>query len=114
MSKLSQHPDQPFASRGRPLARPRTFGAGYLFGVPVGDLGWFATLLMSLASGFVGFFAATFLGIASILIYNTAGHHTADFAWSYRRIGLPVGVAIAVLALGYLGSLWARRQLRRA
>ena len=90
--------------------RPAT---GYLFGVPVGDLGWFATLLLSLASGFAVFFAATFVGIMSILVYNTFGHHAVDFAISYRRIGLPLGLVVAVLALAYLASLWVRRQIRR-
>ena len=93
---------------------PRTFGAGYLFGVPVGDLGWFASLLMSVAVGFAAFFAATFCAIMGILFYNTATHHAVDFALTYRRVGLPVGVAVLVAALGYLGMLWVRRQLRRA
>lgn len=110
MSKLSQIPAEP----RRSPQQPRAFGAGYLFGVPVGDLGWFASLLMGFATGFAAFFAATFLGIMGILIYNTAGHHTIDFAISYRRIGLPIGLLVAVLALSYLGAMWARRQLRRA
>jgi len=93
---------------------PRTVGAGYLFGVPVGDLGWFASLLMGLASGFAAFFAATFLSIISILVYNTSTHHAVDFAVSYRLIGLPVGLLVLVVALVYLGSLWVKRILRRA
>jgi len=92
---------------------PRTVGAGYLFGVPVGDLGWFASLLMGLASGFAAFFAATFVGIISILVYNTSTHHAVDFAVSYRLIGLPVGLFVLVVALAYLGSLWVKRILRR-
>lgn len=104
MSNLSQNPARP----------PRAFGAGFLFGVPVGDLGWFSTLLMGLASGFAAFFAATFFAIMGILFYNTAGHHAVDFAVSYRRIGLPIGLLVAVLSLAYLGSLWIRRILRRA
>jgi len=135
MSKLSQNPAQPLrnsnqtaenSSRstestsrsgqqgGGTPSQPRAFGAGFLFGVPIGDLGWFSTLLMGLASGFAAFFAATFFGIMGILLYNTAGHHTVDFAISYRRIGLPIGITVAVLALAFLGSLWIRRQLRRA
>ena len=102
MSKLSQAPAQPLRS------------PGVLFGVPVGDLGWFATLIMGLATGFAAFFAATFCGIMGILFYNSAGHHTVDFALSYRRIGLPIGLVVAILTLSYLGSLWIRRQLRRA
>jgi len=92
----------------------RVSGKGTLFGVPLGDLGWFASLLMGTALGFAAFFAATFVGIMGILIYNTAMHGSADFAWSYRRVGLPVGVVVMTLALGYLGTLWTRRQLRRS
>jgi hypothetical protein len=93
---------------------PRTTGAGYLFGVPLGDLGWFTSLLMSLALGMAAFFASTFCAIFAVLFYNTATHHAVDFALTYKRVGLPVGVLVLVVALAYLGTLWVRRQLRRA
>ncbi len=96
-----------------PPATPRTIGGGYLFGVPLGDLGWFATLLMSVASGFLAFFLATFLGIVSLLFANTVMHRTLDYAISYRLIGLPAGVLVLAVALVYLGSLWVKRMLRR-
>lgn len=96
-----------------PDTGPRTLGAGYLFGVPVKDMGIFATLLMGFASGFLAFFASTFLGIISILFYNSTGHHTVDYAYSYTRVGLPVGLLCGVVALGYMGMLWVRRQARR-
>jgi hypothetical protein len=83
-----------------------------LFGVPMGELGLFASLLMGAAAGFAAFFAATFVGIVGILAYNSSGH-TADYAYSYLRLGLPVGVLVLVAAMGYLGTLWVRRQLRR-
>jgi hypothetical protein len=89
-------------------------GPGYLFGIPLGDLGWFTSLLMSFALGFAAFFAATFFAIFGVLIYNTATHHAVDFALTYKRVGLPVGLLVLVLALGYLGTLWVRRQLRRS
>jgi hypothetical protein len=92
----------------------RTVGAGYLFGVPLGDLGWFSSLLMSFAMGFAAFFAATFCAIIGILFYNTATHHAVDFALTYRRVGLPAGLLVLAVTLGYLGTLWLRRQLRRA
>jgi len=91
----------------------RASGPGTLFGVPVGDLGWFASLLMGTATGFAAFFAATFLGIFGILIYNTAAHGNVDFSYSYLRVGLPVGLVVLVVALGYLGTLWVRRITRR-
>jgi hypothetical protein len=93
---------------------PRTIGSGYLFGVPVGDLGWFTSLVMSVALGFLAFFAATFCAIVSILFYNTATHRAVDFALTYKRVGFPVGVLILVVSLGYLGTLWTRRQFRKA
>ena len=49
----------------------RVAGPGTLFGVPIGDLGWFASLLMGTATGFAAFFAGTFLGIVGIMIYNS-------------------------------------------
>jgi hypothetical protein len=87
---------------------------GTLFGVPLGDLGWFTSLLMGVASGFAAFFAATFCGIVAILIYNTVTHGNVDYALSYRAIGLPVGLVVLTGALAYLGTLWCRRILRRA
>ena len=78
-----------------------------------GGLGWFASLLIGTAAGFAAFFAATFCGIFGILIYNSMTHHAVDFAVSYRLIGLPVGSAVLLLALGYLGTLWARGLGRR-
>ena len=101
------------ASQNGNATSPRTFGSGYLFGVPLGDLGWFASLLMSFAVGFAAFFAATFFAIFGVLFYNTATHHTVDFALTYKRVGLPVGLVVLVLTLAYLGTLWVRRHLRR-
>ncbi|RXH58371.1 hypothetical protein [Granulicella sibirica] len=93
---------------------PRLSGQGYFFGVPVGDLGWFTSLLMATATGFAAFFAATFVGIISLLVYNTAGSHAIDYSFAYKRFGLPIGVVVLFIAYAYLGTLWARRQLRRA
>ncbi len=96
---------------------PRTFAAGYLFGIPLNGLGWFATLLMGLAAGMAAFFAATFCGIVFILFYNSGGHHAGaaalDYADSYRRIGIPVGAVVGVFALSYLGMLWMRGKAKR-
>ena len=92
---------------------PKTLRNGYLFGAPMGDLGWFTSLLMGTATGFAAFFASTFLAIFGILIYNTVTHGTVDFAFSYRRVGLPVGLTVMAVALGYLGMLWVKRQFRR-
>lgn len=95
------------------LTSPRAFGSGYLFGVPLGDLGLFTTLLMSFAVGFAAFFAATFCGIVVLLFDKAATSHMPDFTITYKFVGLPVGVAVLVLTLGYLGTLWVKRKLRK-
>ena len=94
------------------LPERKSFATGYVFGAPVRDLGWFTSVLMGVASGMAAFFAATFIGILSILFWNAAGHH-ADFTVSYRLIGLPIGATVMILALAYLGIFWAKRMLRR-
>lgn len=82
---------------------------GVLFGIPLGDLGWFQSLLMGTAAGFAAFFLATFLAIIGFLIYLSATGKPVDFALTYKVIGLPVGATVLVLALGYLGVQYARR-----
>lgn len=86
---------------------------GVLFGIPLGDLGWFQSLLMGLATGFAAFFAATFCAIMALLIYIAATHRTVDFAIAYKRIGLPIGLVVGAVALTYLGVQWSRRMARR-
>ncbi|AXC11475.1 hypothetical protein ACPOL_2151 [Acidisarcina polymorpha] len=84
---------------------------GRLFGIPIGDFGWFASLLLSFSLGFASFFGATFLGIFGLLIYNQGGHHTVNYADSYRLIGLPVGIGVLLLSLILFGFLWVRRKV---
>jgi bacteriorhodopsin len=86
---------------------------GVLFGIPLGDMGWFASLLMGLATGFAAFFLATFCAIVVMLVGMMAMHRTPDFALSYRWVGFPVGVVVMALALGYLGFQWVRRMSRK-
>jgi hypothetical protein len=33
---------------------------------------------------------------------------------SYRRVGLPAGLLVLAIALGYLGMLWCKRIFRRS
>ena len=42
---------------------------GVLLGIPLGDLGWFQSLLMGTAAGFAAFFGVTFVSIISLLVY---------------------------------------------
>jgi hypothetical protein len=92
-------------------ARAAAARRGMLFGIPLGELGWFQSLLMGTAVGFAAFFLTTCLSIFSILVLNTAGHRAIDFAASYRDIGLPVGLCVLVLAYVYLGFQWMRRKI---
>ena len=96
-----------------PATTPRTPGNGYLFGVPMRDLGWFVSLLISVGTAMASFFAATFVGIVTIMIANAA-HANMDYAWSYTRFGLPFGVLAGLSMLGYLGLMWVKRITRRA
>ncbi len=86
---------------------------GELFGIPLGDLGWFASLLMGVATGMAAFFLATFLAIIALLVYTMASHKTPDFALAYRVVGFPVGVVVMTLALGFLAVQWAKRMARK-
>ncbi len=83
-----------------------------MLGIPLGDLGWFQSLLMGTAAGFAAFFGVTFVSIISLLIYATASHHAVDYAIAYKRIGFPAGLFVLVLALGFLAVQYAR-QLKR-
>ena len=94
------------------LARARR--EGVLLGIPLGDLGWFQSLLMGVATGFAAFFLTTFLSILALLFYRIASGRNPDFGIAYRDIGFPVGVVVLALALGYLGVQYARRMRRRA
>jgi hypothetical protein len=85
-------------------------GDGRIFGIPLGDFGIFSSLLLSLALGFISFFASAFVAIFAILIYNSAGHHAVDFADSYKFVALPVGLLVLFLSLVLFGTLWIRRK----
>ena len=102
------------ATSTQPAAAPasRTVANGFLFGVPFGDLGWFASVLTSFTLGFVAFFLGTFLAIV-VFLFRSSAAHPLDFALTYRHFGLPAGIAVLVLSLAYLGFLWARRMARR-
>lgn len=96
-----------------PEGEKKSFANGYLFGAPVKDLGILATVIMGFATGMAAFFLATFVGIASILFYNAAGHK-ADYTNAYKFVGLPFGLAVLAFALAYLGTFWVKRVFRKA
>lgn len=81
-----------------------------VFGIPMGELGFFQCLLMALAFGFIVFFATCFVAIFALLFYNQAGHHTVNMADSYRYIAFPAGLAALVIGLAVMLGLWVRRK----
>jgi len=84
-----------------------------LFGIPLGDLGWFQSLIMGVATGMAAFFLTTFVSIMVLLVYMMATGKHPDFAETYRLAGFPVGVVVMALALIFLGVQWARRMKRK-
>lgn len=95
--------------QGKEVSPQGQGGRGRLFGVPLGELGLFSSLLIGAATAFMAFFAATFAGIVGITIYNAATHHSVDYALSYECGGVIAGIVTLVVAWGFLGTQWVRR-----
>ena len=83
----------------------------YLFGVPIGSFGLFATTLISLALGFMAFFGTTFVSIFALMIYNRVGEHHVTLDMSYKFIALPVGIFVLIVSFAALFAIWLRRKL---
>ncbi len=86
---------------------------GQVLGIPLGELGWFQSLLFGVAAGMAAFFLSTFVAILSMLGYRMATGRHPDFTLTYRLAGLPVGAVVMAAALGFLGTQWARRMARK-
>ena len=89
-------------------ARP----GGRFLGFPLEGFGLFTSFLLTLATGFFTFFAATFLAIISLLVWNGIGGHSVNYADSYLYVGLPAGLIALFVAFIVFGSLWLRNKLR--
>jgi uncharacterized membrane protein len=87
-------------------------GGARVLGFPLEGFGLFTSLLLSFAAAFFTFFAATFLAIIALLVWNLAGSHSVSFADTYRYVGLPAGLVVLVVALPFFGVLWVRSKLR--
>jgi hypothetical protein len=84
-----------------------------VLGIPLGDFGLFSALLLSVASGFLAFFASCFLAIVTLLVWNLAGHHQVSYADSYLYVAFPTGAAVLALALVFFTGAWLRRKISR-
>ena len=87
--------------------------SGNFFGIPLGDLGFFTSVLMAVAVGFVSFFLFTFLAIFGIMIYNGMGHQV-NYADSYKDISFPAGCVVLAISLIFFGTLWLRRKFSKS
>ncbi len=92
-------------------APPSIRSSAKIFGIPIGELGLFASLLIAVALGFMSFFAVTFLSIFGLMIYNGATHHHVGLDASYKYIALPTGLLILALSLVVLVGFWLRNRL---
>ena len=81
---------------------------GRIFGFPLRGFGLFSSLLLSFASAFLAFFASTCIAIFSLLTWNLGGHHSVNYADSYRYVGFPAGVIVLAVALPFFLTLWVR------
>ena len=79
MAHVPQHRD--------PIS-PRTFGSGYLFGVPLGDLGWFTSLLMSFALGFADVPYLVGLGPQTVTLGATGNAADTSTSGQVSSLGL--------------------------
>jgi len=87
---------------------------GVLLGIPLGDLGWFQSLLMGVATGMAAFFLTTFVSIIAMLVYQAVTQRVPAYQLAYKVIGFPVGVLVMALALAFLGVQWSRRMVRKS
>lgn len=85
---------------------------GKFLGFPLAGFSLFASALLTLATGFFTFFAATFLAIVSLLVWNGILGHTVNYADTYLYVGFPAGVLALVVAFFVFGSLWLRAKIR--
>ena len=86
---------------------------GTVFGFPLRGFGLFSSLLLSFAAAFFTFFASTCIAIFVLLAWNVGGHHSVDYADTYRYVGFPAGVIVLLVALPVFGTLWVRAKLRQ-
>jgi hypothetical protein len=82
-----------------------------LLGIPLGDFGFFRSLLLAAAAGFLTFFATCFLAIVALLLYNTLGHHRVNYADTYLYAAFPAGVTVLFLGLVFFTGVWLKRRL---
>ena len=114
---MSQNPPQSQAAfmphqRPAPGQVPATAAEPTFFGIPIGRFGFFSSLLLGAAAGFLAFFLTTFCSIFGVMIYDGIHHLSLqNLSISYKFIAAPVGLTAMLVSLAYLMNLWLRRKL---
>lgn len=85
---------------------------GKFLGFPLEGFSLFASMLLTLATGFFTFFATTFLAIVSLLVWNGLLGHSVNYADTYLYVGCPAGLLALVIAFFVFGTLWLRARFR--
>ncbi len=85
---------------------------GKFFGIPLGDLGLFTSLLMALAVGFLSFFLFTFLAIVGIMNLQRNGP-PGGLRRELQVHLLPRRLRRSGDSLIFFGTLWLRRKFSR-
>jgi len=88
-------------------------GGARIFGFPLEGFSLFQSLLLTLASAFLTFFATTCVAIFALLAWNVIGGHAVDYTDTYRCVGLPAGVLVLVVALPLFLAVWVRAKVRK-
>jgi hypothetical protein len=86
---------------------------GSFLGLPLRGFGLLASLLLSVAAGFIAFFGSTGITIFVLLAWNLGGRHAVNYADSYLYVGVPLGLLVLVAALGLFLTLWARARFHK-
>lgn len=93
-------------------AQIQTHG-GRVFGFPLRGFGFFTSMLLSFAAAFFTFFASTCIAIFALLAWNLGGHHSVNYADTYRYVGFPAGVIVLAVALPLFLTLWIRAKFQK-
>lgn len=83
----------------------------HVFGIPLGGFGLFATVLLTVATGFFTFFLSTCVAIFSLLFWNVIGGHSVNYADSYLYVGFPAGCIALTVAAIVLAAVWVRSKM---
>ncbi len=86
---------------------------GTVLGFPLEGFSLFQSLLLSVASAFLTFFATTCVSIFALLGWNELGDHSVSYVDTYRYVGLPAGLLVLVVALPFFLVLWVRAKTRK-